>query len=112
VAAYTVGGMNVLKSWFKYRKADPGGRRSSPLDDIVAEEWTNEWSHELVEVLTVLHRLVALEPAQEALLAEIVDGPKLTREYLAAKGVRWPTLTDRRPLRPDLPEEGMLPRAE
>ncbi len=36
---YAVGGRNVLGSWFGYRRANPAGRRSSPLDDINATTW-------------------------------------------------------------------------
>lgn len=58
VWAYDVGGRGVLKSWFGYRKLNPGGRRSSPLDDIHVDRWQPEWTIELIELLTVLSRLI------------------------------------------------------
>jgi hypothetical protein len=77
---YTVGGMNVIGSWFKYRKKNPGGKKTSPLDDIHVTEWPHEWSLEFTELLTVLARLVSLEPDQKELLDEILAGElSLTR---------------------------------
>lgn len=97
---YAVGGKNVLKSWFNYRKAEPGGKKTSPLDYLHVETWDADWTVEFIDLLTVLTRLVELEPAQAALLAAILDGPILTSAELAAAGVRWPTSTaDRKPRR-------------
>ena len=91
VIEYEVGGRNVLKSWFNYRKRNPTGRKSSPLDEIHVEEWPNEWTVELIDLLTVLTRLVELEPAQADLFDRILAGPILTKDELAEKGVEWPT---------------------
>lgn len=97
---YTVGGMNVIGSWFKYRKKNPGGKKSSPLDDIHVDEWPHEWTLEFTELLTVLTRLVSLEPAQAELLEQILAGELITRDGLAAAGVKWPeTREDRKPRR-------------
>lgn len=97
---YTVGGMNVIGSWFKYRKKNPGGKKTSPLDDIHVTEWPHEWTLEFTELLTVLTRLVSLEPAQATLLEEILAGELSTMADLADAGVRWPqTRDDRKPRR-------------
>ena len=93
----TVGGRNVLGSWFGYRKASPAGRRSSPLDDMHVTAWPAEWSVELVDVLTVLTRLTELEPEQGSLLDAVLAGPLLSRNELAQRSVAWPrTARDRR----------------
>lgn len=97
---YTVGGMNVVGSWFKYRKKNPGGKKTSPLDDIHVDEWPHEWTLEFSELLTVLMRLVSLEPAQAELLEQILAGELVTKDELAAAGVTWPiTRDDRKPRR-------------
>ena len=97
---YTVGGMNVIGSWFKYRKKSPGGKKTSPLDDIHVDEWPHEWTLEFTELLTVLTRLVSLEPAQAELLEQILAGSLVTKNELAAAGVKWPeTRDDRKPRR-------------
>jgi len=97
---YTVGGMNVIGSWFKYRKKNPGGKKTSPLDNIHVTEWPHEWTLEFTELLTVLTRLVSLEPAQAALLEQILAGELVTKDELAAQGVKWPeTRDDRKPRR-------------
>lgn len=97
---YTVGGMNVVGSWFKYRKKNPGGKKTSPLDHVHVTEWPHEWTLEFTELLTVLTRLVALEPAQKSLLDEILAGEMLSITELADAGVQWPeTRDDRKPRR-------------
>lgn len=87
---YTVGGREILKSWFNYRKANPTGRRTSPLDDINATTWPTEWNGELIDLLSALSRLVDLEPAQAELLDAILAKPLASRADLAAAGVTWP----------------------
>jgi predicted helicase len=100
---YAVGGRNVINSWFNYRKKSPTGKKTSPLDDIHVDSWPPEWTSELSDLLTVLTRLVELEPAQAGLLDRILDGPILTMDELAARGVVWPTTKkDRAPRRAGL----------
>jgi hypothetical protein len=95
---YTVGGRNVIKAWFGYRKNDPAGKRSSPLDDIHADIWDPDWTGESIDLLTVLTRLTELEEEQAALLATVLNGGLLSRAELAAEGVKWPSSkTDRLP---------------
>lgn len=97
---YAVGGRNVLKSWFNYRKAVPGGKKTSPLDHIHVDTWDPDWTTELIDLLTVLTRLVELEPTQAELLADVLTGPVHTMDDLRTAGVRWPTAArDRRPRR-------------
>ena len=83
VWAYDVSGKNVLRQWWSYRRADrskpPMGdkRPPSPLSDIQPDVWLPEYTTELLNVLRVLTRLVALEPAQADLLARVVAAPTL-----------------------------------
>jgi hypothetical protein len=88
---YEVGGRNVIKSWFNYRKKKPSGRKSSPLDEIHVESWPSEWTIEFIDLLTVLTRLVELEPKQAKLLDQILAGPIATKDELSAEGVKWPS---------------------
>lgn len=90
VWSYSVGGRNVIKSWFNYRKATPGGKKTSPLDDVHVSEWDADWTTEFIDLLTVLTRLVLLEAEQATLLKRIVRGPVLSKDALADLGVRWP----------------------
>lgn len=96
--AYDVGGMNVIRKWFSYRKANPGGKKTSPLDDIHLDTWPREWITELNELLTALRRVTELESEQEDLLDRVLSGPLITSERLATSGVRFPrTAKDRKP---------------
>ena len=86
VWAYEVSGMNVLRQWFSYRRRDRsrpiiGDRRKpSPLGDIQPEHWPHEYTADLIDLLHVLGRLVALEPALlDAILAgKLEDNAKLS----------------------------------
>jgi hypothetical protein len=79
--AYEVSGKEVLKHWFSYRRRDRsrpiiGDRRPpSPLDSIQPESWLPEYTTDLLDLLHVLGRLIALEPAQADLLNRICAGP-------------------------------------
>ncbi|WP_171074154.1 type ISP restriction/modification enzyme [Nonomuraea basaltis] len=78
VWAYEVSGWRVVKRWFDYRKKNPDGRKSSDLDDTKAEEWTAEFTTELLQLLHVLALCIELEPEQADLLERICEGPLIT----------------------------------
>jgi hypothetical protein len=84
---YDVGEKQVVKQWFAHRRRKPGGRISSDLDHITAETWTRQDTVELRQLLTVLQRLVDLEPDQAELLDAICDGPLLSTTDLNATGI-------------------------
>ena len=100
VRAYEVSGKVVLDQWWSYRRADrskpPMGdkRPPSPLSDIQPTEWLSEYTTELVNVLRVLTRLVAMEPVQADLLARIVEGPTLDADDLMGAGALTEGSTD------------------
>ena len=88
VWAYEVSGKHVLTQWLSYRKRNRerpqiGERRTpSPFGDIQPDAWRAEYTTELLNLLNVLGRLVALEPAQADLLERICAGPILTEGAL------------------------------
>lgn len=92
VWAYEVSGKRVLTQWWSYRRKDrskpPMGDKRPPseLSKIQPDKWLPEYTTELVNVLRVLTRLVALEPAQDNLLGRIVDGPTINSDALRATG--------------------------
>ncbi len=75
--AYEVSGKQVLWHWFSYRRRDRsrpiiGDRRPpSPLDKIQPDRWLPEYTTDLLDLLNVLGRLIALEPKQADLLKRI-----------------------------------------
>lgn len=89
---YDVSGMNVLNQWFSYRKKDRrrpiiGDRRPpSPLSDIQPDHWLAEYTSDLLDLLHVLGRLVALEPAQAEVLEGILGATLLDHDQLIAAG--------------------------
>ena len=90
---YDVSGMNVLDKWFSYRKKDRSrpvigadNRPPSPLSDIQPDHWLAEYTSDLLDLLHVLGRLVALEPSQAKVLEDILGATLLEREQLVAAG--------------------------
>ena len=96
---YDVSGMNVLNQWFSYRKKDRrrpiiGDRRPpSPLSSIQPDHWLAEYTSDLLDLLHVLGRLIALEPAQTQVLEAILDATLIEHEHLLAAGALGTTET-------------------
>ena len=90
--AYEVSGKQVLWHWFSYRRRDRrrpiiGDRRPpSPLDAIQPDHWLPEYTTDLLDLLHVLGRLIALEPAQADLLNRLCEGPLRSADELGAAG--------------------------
>ena len=90
--AYEVSGKQILWQWFSYRRRDRsrpviGDRRPpSPLDKIQPDHWLPEYTSDLLDLLNVLGRLVALEGKQADLLERICAGPLRTADELSAAG--------------------------
>jgi hypothetical protein len=95
VYGYNVSGLEVVKSWLGYRRKNPRGRSSSPLDDIRPETWTGDVTRELLQLLWVLEATVEKEPELAALLEEII-----TSEVFTADQLPNPTDEERKPPRP------------
>ncbi len=92
VDAYTVGGKNVLRQWFSYRKADRerpsmGDRRNSPLSAIQPSGWLPEYTEDLLDLLNVLALVVDLHPTQATLLRDVLGAPRVTVADLTVAGV-------------------------
>ena len=89
---YEVSGKQVLVQWFSYRRLDRsrpiiGDRRTpSPLEKVQPDGWLSEYTTELMNVLHVLGRLVALESRQADLLDRICCGPLMHADDLRANG--------------------------
>jgi hypothetical protein len=105
---YRVNGMPVVEKWFRYRKRDPAGRRTSALDDIHAERWTAAVTGDLLDMLNVLGRCVALHPQQADLLEQICAGPQVTRADLSNAGVLPVPDRSKKPPRPGTPSAPKL----
>ena len=89
---FKVSGLRVVKSWLDYRMKVRSGRRSSPLDDIRPDRWTQ--TDELLRLLAVLEYTIEVTPTAAELLKEIVSGPLILAEDLPK-----PTDAQRRPPR-------------
>lgn len=92
VWGYEVSGKQVLMQWFSYRRLDRsrpiiGNRRPpSELQNIQPEAWLVEYTTELMNVLHVLGRLVALENRQSDILERICANELIGADDLRATG--------------------------
>jgi hypothetical protein len=90
--AYEVSGKQILVQWFSYRRRDRtrpiiGDKRPpSPLVSIQPEGWLAEYTTDLLDLLNVLGRLIALEPAQADLLERICAARLIAHEELEQAG--------------------------
>jgi Type ISP C-terminal specificity domain len=90
--AYEVSGKQILPQWFSYRRRDRSRpvigekRPPSPLEEIKPKGWLPEYTIDLLDLLHVLGRLIALEPAQANLLSRICAGPLRSADELSAAG--------------------------
>jgi len=84
VYEFEVSGLKVVQSWLGYRKKNPKGKKSSPLDEINPEKWPSEFTTELLELLWVLEATIAQYPAQAKLLSAVVKGPCFAADELPA----------------------------
>ncbi|WP_405986539.1 type ISP restriction/modification enzyme [Streptomyces sp. NBC_00872] len=77
---FTVGGVRTLELWFERRTAPavPG-----TLEAIRPAAWPQEWTSDLLELITVLALLAELRPRQE----ELRGGPEIGREELRAADI-------------------------
>jgi hypothetical protein len=102
---FDVSGYAVVHRWIAKRLRDPEGRRTSPLDSIVAKSWTADTSTELLNLLHVVTLLTEIAPTQAALLDEVLEGQLVTVEALTIAGVLPPDQHATRPPAPaDSPE--------
>jgi Type ISP C-terminal specificity domain/N-6 DNA Methylase len=91
--AYEISGKNVLKQWFSYRKRDRSRpqigekRPPSPLGLIQPDGWLAEYTTDLLDLLNVLGRVIALHDRQADLLTRICDGPLIALEDLQEAGI-------------------------
>ncbi len=71
---FEVSGLKVVQSWLKYRMKKGAGKKSSPLDDIRPQQWTSQFTTELLKLLWVLEATVASYPEQAKLLDAVLKG--------------------------------------
>ncbi|MDQ0940153.1 type ISP restriction/modification enzyme [Streptomyces sp. V1I1] len=79
---YRIGGVQVIRKWFAFRKRKPDVEWQTPLNDMLPGIWPARWTVELLDLINVLGLLVALEPKQDQLLDKVTAGPLITTDDL------------------------------
>ncbi|MEV3993252.1 type ISP restriction/modification enzyme [Streptomyces sp. NPDC049837] len=87
---YRVGGVRVLELWFEHRTAPA---EAGTLEAIRPAAWPQEWTSELLELITVL----ALQAQLEAEVPDLTGREQVTRAELRAAGVLPAPEAARRP---------------
>jgi hypothetical protein len=99
---YRIGGVQVIRKWFSFRKRKPDVEWQTPLNDILPAAWPARWTVELLDLINVLGLLVAMEPEQGQLLEAVISGPLIAADDLRAQGVL--------PVPPHAAKEPKVPR--
>ncbi len=88
---FHAGGVRVLAAWFAQRTGAAADGAPPPeagsLAALRPADWRQEWTSELLELVTVLALLAELRPRCEELNRRTEDGPRLTADGLRADGV-------------------------
>ncbi|MBW8002001.1 MAG: N-6 DNA methylase [Planctomycetes bacterium] len=79
---FEVSGLKVVQSWLGYRMKKRSGKKSSPLDDIRPENWTYQFTHELLELLWVLEKTIEGYSVQIELFDKILESELFLAEEL------------------------------
>ncbi|WP_314173740.1 type ISP restriction/modification enzyme [Streptomyces winkii] len=104
---FEAGGARVLETWFAQRAGAPAAAAGT-LSAVRPRNWPQEWTSELLELITVLTLLAELRPEQRDLAQalEAAEGGH-GRAELARAGLLPPPAACRRPASVlDVPEEG------
>ncbi|MCG7527867.1 DNA methyltransferase, partial [Streptomyces sp. OfavH-34-F] len=95
---FRVSGVRVLELWCERRTAacaaEAGG---AGLEAVRARGWLQEWTSELLELVSLLALLAGLRPRQEALAAALAAEPGIGADELRAAGVLPVPESARRP---------------
>ncbi|MGA5443135.1 type ISP restriction/modification enzyme [Streptomyces griseoincarnatus] len=84
---YRIGGVQVIRKWFSFRKRKPDVERQTPLNDILPPTWSARWTVDLLDLINALGLLVALEPRQAQLLDAVSSGPLISTDDLRGEGI-------------------------
>ncbi|MEV8021374.1 type ISP restriction/modification enzyme [Streptomyces sp. NPDC086554] len=84
---YRIGGVQVIRKWFGFRKRKPDIEWQSPLNDVLPPTWPARWTVDLLDLINILGLLVALEPEQARLLDAVSAGSLITTDDLREHGV-------------------------
>jgi hypothetical protein len=101
---FHAGGVRVLEAWFDARK---GAEQAGTLAAVGPAAWPQEWTSDLLELITVLALLSELRVRRTALTAALDVGARTGAAELRAAGVLPVPPSARRPASVlDHPEEG------
>ncbi|MFE7316247.1 type ISP restriction/modification enzyme [Streptomyces sp. NPDC057555] len=88
---FHAGGVRVLQEWFAHRGgAGAAGTEPAAPGSLAAlrpAAWPQEWTSELLELVTVLALLAELAPELAGLARAVADGPRIGAAELRAAGV-------------------------
>lgn len=99
---FHAGGVRVLEAWLAERTgtaaAGPDAPEAGSLAALRPADWPQEWTSELLELITVLALLCELQPRCEELRRQTEDGgPRLSAGELRAAGILPAPVSAHRP---------------
>lgn len=94
---YEISGLKVLQSWLGYRMQKPKGKKSSALDKIRPQKWSNEMNKNLHELIWILEATLNMEPDLENILQSVVES-----ECFNANELPKPLESQKKPPKPSV----------
>ncbi|MFG2136920.1 type ISP restriction/modification enzyme [Streptomyces sp. NPDC048650] len=94
---FRAGGVRVLEAWFAQRTDPADPAEAGSLAALGATAWPQEWTSELLELITVLALLDELQPQQAELVDRTAAGPRITADALRDAGILPAPVSARRP---------------
>jgi predicted helicase len=92
VWSFSVSGLEVVRSWLAYRVGSGAGRKSSPLDDVRPQQWTSEFTEELLQLLWIIEATIEMRSSLDDNLTDV-----LRSDLFRADEVPQPSSMERRP---------------
>ncbi|MEU9115574.1 type ISP restriction/modification enzyme [Streptomyces sp. NPDC048483] len=84
---FHAGGVRVLEAWFAQRTTPADPAEEGALAALRTTAWPQEWTSELLELITVLALLAELGPEHAELSARTANGPVITADALRESGI-------------------------
>ncbi|MGW2921137.1 type ISP restriction/modification enzyme [Streptomyces angustmyceticus] len=98
---FHAGGVRVLEAWLAERTGPAAAGAEAPeagsLAALRPAKWPQEWTSELLELITVLALLAELRPRCAQLRRETAEGPQVTAGELRAAGLLPAPVSAHRP---------------
>ena len=79
---FEVSGMKVINKWLGYRVKSADKKVSSPLENLIGDEWISEWSDQLLEVVAAIEETLRLRNLGSSILDRILGAELFSKDEI------------------------------